>query len=208
MNDRQLTITYDPPELLKRLDPDNKLECYYQLLLQENKRVNLVSRETGTAGFIDLKKLAAQSLLPFEKIGTDVIENYLDIGSGGGFPAIPILLTRRINQTCLLIERTRKKAGALRRILLALDIRATIISEPFEEISFDPIFDLITLRQVKLTPPLFQRIYSVLKPKGFFVYYGAPDFNLEAEGVEFLTYHYSTATGEASGSFTVFRKKA
>ncbi len=208
------SIIYNPSELLKRYDPENKLERYYQLLLQENKRVNLVSRETGIARFIDkdsftgFKKLAAQSLLPLEKLKLDVIENYLDIGSGGGFPAIPILLTRRINQTCLLIERTQKKAGALRRILLALDLKATIISQPFEELSLDPVFDLITLRLVKLTLPLFQEIYSVLRPAGFFVYYGTPDFNLEAEGVEFLTYYYSTTTGESSGSFTVLRKKA
>lgn len=213
MSDKQLTITYDPSELLQRLDPQAKLERYYELLLQENKRINLVSRETGIARFIDkdsfagLKKLAAQSLLPFEKIDIDEIDNYLDIGSGGGFPAIPILLTRRINQTCLLVERTRKKAGALRRILLALDIKATIMNQSFEETSLEPAFDLITLRLVKLTPQLLNRIFFLLRPSGYFVYYAAPDFDLTGKSVDTATFYHSTSSGEATGCFTIFRKK-
>jgi len=241
MSDRQPTITYDPSELLKRCDPAKKLEQYYQLLLEENKRVNLVSRETGigrvatdgavrcphltaskkkecrvgapdttltsNASFIKLKKLAAQSLLPFEKIDIRDMDNYLDIGSGGGFPAIPILLTRKIKQTCLLVERRKKKAGALRRILLALEIKATIIDQSFEETSLEPAFDLITLRLVKLTPKLFNRIFFLLRPGGYFVYYAAPDFDLTGKGANGVTYHHSTSSGEETGRFTIFRKK-
>ena len=212
MSDLQPSITYDPIELLKRLDPANKLEPYYQLLLEENKRVNLVSRETGGARFMNkdiftgLKKLAAQSLLPFEKTNIAEIDNYLDIGSGGGFPAIPIILTRRIKQACL-VERRKKKAGALRRMLLALDIKATIIDQSFEETSFEPVLDLITLRLVKLTPKLFNRIFFLLRPGGYFVYYAAPDFGLTGKGADSVTFYHSTSSGEATGCFTIFHKK-
>ena len=211
MSDKQLTITYDPSELLQQLDPQNRLERYYKLLLEETKRVNLVSRETAkgssTGGLIELKKLAAQSLLPFEKIDLGEMDNYLDIGSGGGFPAIPILLTRKINQTCLLVERTRKKAGALRRILLALDIKATIMNQSFEETSLEPAFDLITLRLVKLTPQLLNRIFFLLRPSGYFVYYAAPDFDLTGKSADTATFYHSTSSGETTGCFSIFRKK-
>ncbi len=240
MSSLQPIITYDPIELLKRFDPQNKLERYYQVLLQENEKINLVSRETGigrvatdgavrcphltaskkkecrvmapdttltgNASFIKLKKLAAQSLLPFEKIDIDEIENYLDIGSGGGFPAIPIILTRRIKQACL-VERTRKKAGALRRILLALDVKATFIDRSFQETSLEPVFDLITLRLVKLTPQLFNRIIFLLRAGGCCVYSAAPDFDLTGKSADGVTYHHSISSGEATGRFTIFRKK-
>jgi len=212
VNSLQPSIIYDPVELLKRFDPQNKLERYYQVLLQENEKINLVSRETGGARFMNkdiftgLKKLAAQSLLPFEKTNIAEIDNYLDIGSGGGFPAIPIILTRRIKQACL-VERRKKKAGALRRMLLALDIKATIIDQSFEETSFEPVLDLITLRLVKLTPQLFERIFSVLKPDGYFVYYSAPDFDLTDKAVSGATYYHSISSGEATGCFTIFHKK-
>jgi 16S rRNA (guanine527-N7)-methyltransferase len=202
----QSSIIYDPVELLRRYDPEDKLERYYQLLLQENKRINLVSRETTEGGFISLTKLAAQSLLPFEKIDIDEIENYLDIGSGGGFPAVPILLTEKVKQATL-IERTKKKAGALRRILLALDVKAEIINQSFEETSLELTFDLITLQLVKLTPQLFESIFSVLKPGGYFVYYATPDFDPTDKSTESATFYYSTALGEASGRFTIFHKK-
>jgi len=211
MNSKQLTITYDTVKLLGRYDPQNKLERYYELLLQENKRVNLVSRETAggssTAGLIGLRKLAAQSLLPLEKVDIGEIDNYLDIGSGGGFPAIPILLTRKINQTCLLVERTQKKAAALRRILLKLDVKAEIVSQTFEETTLQPVFDLITLRLVKLTPKLFRRIQAVLKPGGSFIYYSTPNFSIATDKVKILTYYHSTDTDDSSGAFTLFCKK-
>lgn len=227
MNSLQPMITYDSVELLRRLDPANKLERYYELLLQENKRVNLVSRETAgssscraealvllpdaesvgrTTTGSALRFLAAQSLLPLEKIDITEVDNYLDIGSGGGFPAIPILLTKRIKQATL-VERTRKKAGALRRILLALDIKATIISQSFEETSLEPAFDLITLRLVKLTPKLFNRIFFLLRPSGHFAYYAAPDFDLTGIGADSATFYYSTSSEGATGRFTIFRKK-
>jgi 16S rRNA G527 N7-methylase RsmG len=229
VNSHQPAIIYDPAELLKRLDPTNKLELYYQLLMEENKRINLVSREaiqnmngadedicrprhfvsreTTEGGFISLTKLAAQSLLPFEKLDLDKIDNYLDIGSGGGFPAIPILLTRMINQTCLLVERTKKKAGALRRILLALDIKAEIINQSFEEASLKTTFDLITLRLVKLTPRLYKRILSVLKPGGNFIFYAVPEFDPTQEDVSVTTFYYTTSSGGATGHFTLIHKK-
>ena len=206
MNSLQPSIIYNPSELLRRLDPANKLEIYFQLLLQENEKINLVSRETAGGGEATLITLSAQSLLPLEKINIGDIDNYLDIGSGGGFPAIPILLTRKVKRASL-VERTGKKAAALRRILLALDVKATIIDQSFEETSLEPAFDLITLRLVKLTPQLFNRIFFLLRPSGYFVYYAAPDFDLTGEGADSATLYHSISSGEATGCFTIFRKK-
>ncbi|MBE9486173.1 MAG: class I SAM-dependent methyltransferase [Chloroflexi bacterium] len=226
-SNKQLTITYDPVELLGRYDPQNKLERYYELLLQENEKINLVSRETAgssscraealvllpDAGPVGrttpgsaLRLLAAQSLLPLVKIDLGEIDNYLDIGSGGGFPAIPILLTRKVKRASL-VERTGKKAAALRRILLALDIKATIIDRSFEEVSLERAFDLITLRLVKLRSQLFNRIFFLLRPGGYFVYYAAPNFDLTGKGADSATFYHSTSSGKATGCFTIFHKR-
>ncbi|MFQ6008015.1 MAG: RsmG family class I SAM-dependent methyltransferase [Candidatus Zixiibacteriota bacterium] len=210
MHKAQSSIIYDPVELLKRHDPGNRLERYYHVLFEENNRINLVSRETGkarsigTESYSGLKMLAAQSLLPFERITLDGIENYLDIGSGGGFPAIPILLTQRVRQATL-VERTKKKAGALRRMLLALDLKADIISQSFEELTFDHYFDLITLRQVKLTRRLLGKIFSALQPNGIFIYYSFPEFTVVEPSLQVLTYHYSTGSDDPVRKFTIFR---
>jgi 16S rRNA G527 N7-methylase RsmG len=242
MIDSPERIVFKPPELLKKYDPENKLEQYYRLLLEENKRVNLVSRETGVACFIGtnksagnsqrhnvsretvhdtagadedvcrphffgLRRLAAQSLLPFEKVKLDSIENYLDIGSGGGFPAIPILLTQKVQQATL-VERTKKKASALRRMILALKLKADIISQSFEELTFEPLFDLITLRQVKLTPRLFEKIHAVMQSNSVFIYYNASDIVPSDTGTQKLIYEYTTSSGDLGGKFTIFHKRS
>ncbi|RKX29792.1 MAG: hypothetical protein DRP47_00870 [Candidatus Zixiibacteriota bacterium] len=168
MSDGIKTYFYNQSELLTRIDPDNRIAVYFDLLSQENKRINLVSRET-IAGH--LPKLTAESLEPLEILEQSHIHRYLDIGSGGGFPAVPILLTRNIENVTL-VERTLKKVAALRRILLALNLKAGIAPVTFEEFKpLDNDYDLITMRLVKLTSRLLNRIIPLLSSKGVFVYY-------------------------------------
>jgi 16S rRNA G527 N7-methylase RsmG len=210
-------VIYNPSQLLQRYDPENRLKRYFELLLKENKRLNLVSRETGVtcetgdACFTNkecvggLERLAAQSLLPLEVIDIPQAATYLDIGSGGGFPAVPIIMTQSIHQATL-VERTQKKAAALRRILIGLDMKADIISSNFEETAFDTTFNFITLRQVKLTPRLLRKILSVLAVDGVFVYYSRPDFEIKNAGVELTTYCYTTDSTDPGIRFTTVRK--
>ncbi|HWR83031.1 MAG TPA: RsmG family class I SAM-dependent methyltransferase [Candidatus Deferrimicrobium sp.] len=200
-------IVYDPAELLRRCDPENRLERYFHLLLEENQRVNLVSRETAVADSFGLKRLAAESLLPLEQLTDLKIDSYLDIGSGGGFPAIPILLTRQVNYACF-IERTKKKAAALKRILVGLNLPATVIDSTFEEYATDTMFDLITARQVKLTPALLKRILSMLRRTGCLVYFGEPTFTLSTSRMTGITYCYSSDNKVSTGKFTLFRKQS
>jgi len=173
--------SYDPHDLLSRLDPHDKLSRYYELLKHENNRLNLVSRETIHSG---LPQLAAESLFPLTLVGRTQFDSYLDIGSGGGFPAIPIILTGQVSSP-LLVERTQKKAAALRRILLALDHRPEIYPVSFERFDAGDLrFDLITLRLVSLETPLFHSILTLLKRSGTFIYWGRLEH--EFEGAEFV----------------------
>ena len=88
-------------EILQKHSKNGSLDDYLSLLTLENEKTNLVSRETSAA---DLKRLIAESLVPFEKLELKTVNNYLDIGSGGGLPAIPIILTKNPPES-VLIER-------------------------------------------------------------------------------------------------------
>jgi len=167
MNLKPALIDIDSMEFLARLDSHQNLNRFFNFLLEENQRINLVSRETSKD---DLIKLAIESLIPFEKIDIGNFGNYLDIGSGGGFPALPIILTKNV-KTATLLERTKKKASALNRMIIKLGLKAEVIPGNFEDIAFKKQFDLITLRLVKLTDPLFEKITKNLKKNGIFVYY-------------------------------------
>lgn len=196
-------ITLDTDSMLKKLDPKGRLEKYWTALMVENQAVNLVSRETSRE---DFNRLAAESLLPLEHLGLPATGRYLDVGSGGGFPALPILLTRKVAGACL-FERTGKKAAALARIMDCLEIDAELRRENFEEAEVLPIYDLATIRYVKLNLPLLMKMLLCLVAGGSFIYYAAPEFTLELKHVSVRSFSYRTDPNGPIKSFTLFQKQ-
>lgn len=206
MDDSRKTIELVPVELLTRRDPEGRLSRYYDLLRAENRKINLVSRETIDSG---LETLAAESLLPFEYLPEKNYQNYLDIGSGGGFPAFPVILTKDISHASL-VERTSKKAQALKRIaggpLSGSSTAVDIVDGNFEDLQFDARHDLVTLRLVTLTRKLLKKIESVMAENAIFIYYATPDADCKSESMSGITYCYHTSVDAPTKSFTIFRK--
>lgn len=201
-------IIYDPIVLLDKRIPTASIDAYFSALMAENQRVNLVSRETTRA---DFNRLLAESLLPLETIQqerkTFQPENYLDIGSGGGIPGIPLLMALEGVREAIFLERRGKKAEALKRIIseLGLDTRAKPLDQNYDE--FQPLgsFDLISMRYVRLTPRLLHRIAGHLTPDGLFVYYATPDF--KTTDLHSVIHKFSAPRSEVVKSFTIFAKK-
>jgi|GEM_PF-1413210 len=195
-------IEFDIEAVLRKYVPKKKLEQYYRELMAVNRKVNLVSRETTPS---DFTRLAAESLLPLDIIKpTLTAENYLDIGSGGGIPAIPLLMTGKISQA-VLVERTAKKAAALEKILKALSIKAEVIPRNYEELTFKKPFELITLRYIKLTDALLKKIFINLAIGGFFVYYSSTE--LETYKNLAQTHTFTTPQDAVVKSLTLYQKK-
>jgi 16S rRNA (guanine527-N7)-methyltransferase len=189
-------------QFLRKYDPGNKFSSYYSHLKKENRKINLVSRET-----IDnnLTGIAAASLMPFEILGRLKIARYLDIGSGGGFPAIPILLTQSVKHA-ILVERRQKKAAALNRMMVALSINADVLPGSFEDLSLEADFDLITMRLVRLDRSLLDKIIDLLTPSGHFIHYSDVDKSHGETNTASITYCYSIGKPASVGSFTLFEK--
>lgn len=192
-----------------------RADQYYELLMAENRSVNLVSRETSRA---DFDRMVAESLLPLDKL-PETIGNYIDIGSGGGFPAIPLLLSGRLSGKSVLIERTGKKAHALETIARKLQLTTTVLPGNFEERARPPRAcpsqarppqadlpqaDLISLRWVKLNQRLLARIMAKLSPGGSLVYYSTPDCN--TKGLSFITRSFKCPQSTVIKSFTIITK--
>lgn len=196
-------ITFDTRSTLEKLDPEGRLEEYWSALMEENQAVNLVSRETSRE---DFNRLAAESLLPLEHLGLPAIGRYLDVGSGGGFPALPILLTRKVTKACL-FERTGKKAAALTRIVSSLGLDADIRRENFDEAEVRPVYDLATIRYVKLNLPLLTKTLLCLADGGLFIYYSAPEFTLDLKHVSVKGFSYRSDPNGPIKNFTLFQKQ-
>lgn len=187
-------------EIIGRHLDQERLTRYWELLMAENAKVNLVSRETSRA---DFDRMVAECLIPLDMIDGD-FGSYLDIGSGGGLPSMVILLSGRVKGPAWMVERTQKKAAALGRMLLELGMEGKPIPRTFEEVSLDAKFDLITLRYVKLTPQLLRRILPALSPNGLFAYFSKPEFDVSAFNI--TTIAYKISTDQFVKSLTLFRR--
>jgi 16S rRNA (guanine527-N7)-methyltransferase len=193
-------LGFDPKALIDQYLDRKKLDLYYELLMEQNRLVNLVSRETDRGAF---DRMVAESLLPLDRIERPV-KTYLDIGSGGGLPSIPILLSGSVAGDSFLVERTGKKAKALGEIIQGLNLPARIVSSNFEEISDLPRLHLISLRYVKLSRRLLERIMKNIKRDGSFVYYSTPDFKQTSFAAQ--TWSFGSGEDQVIKSFTVFTK--
>jgi len=205
MNISIISILFDIVTILEKYDPKNQLNLYFDNLKNENLKINLVSRETIETS---LPLLAAESLLPFDKISRSEFGAYLDIGSGGGFPSIPVIITQNISRG-FLVERTGKKASALKRISDQLPLgskRVQILTVNFEEHKFSGQFDLITLRLVKLTKSLFKKIYSLLTKNGIFIYYSIPEIDLAEYDCSVVSYCYKASPSSVNKHFSIIQK--
>ncbi len=136
-------------------------------LLEHNQRVNLVSRKATETLLEDqvLPSLAALRLFPPSLEGRG-----LDIGSGGGFPAIPLKILRP-NIRLDLIEATRKKTDFLESAVERLSLSEVrvhwgrIEAPPVELADADP-FPLAIARAVGNHEKIARAASRLLGPCG------------------------------------------
>ncbi len=148
---------------------------YHRELLLWNRRINLVSEQTSreivVRHFVD-------SLTPapwIEKPDGLLI----DIGSGGGFPGIPLRIALPGLQLTL-VESSRKKTSFLAHIVRTLHLdNVTIIRERVEALVGEPAcagsFDTVLSRAAFKLPELLRMASFFLKPGGLLIALKGPD---------------------------------
>ena len=95
-------------------------EQFCERLIEANEKINLVSRAGDIGAEIERQFLLSLALL--SRLPRRQTLRWLDIGSGGGFPAIPIAIFRPYDSFHL-VESVAKKAFFLERTARALDLR-------------------------------------------------------------------------------------
>jgi 16S rRNA (guanine527-N7)-methyltransferase len=137
---------------------------YRKLLLDWNQRVNLISRRDEvrivTRHFLDSLGLATVEAFPRNS-------RMMDLGSGAGFPGIPLKLVRpdlRIS----LVESKRKKALFLRHAIEKLELEGIeIVMGRVEELTESlGLFDFVVSRSVTDLITLVGWSKDYLKPTG------------------------------------------
>ena len=111
-----------------------KLEIYHKLLIEKNKTLNLIGKNTEKSIFSRHFKDSAQIY--------DLIDKKLDIidvGSGAGFPGIIVKIlmeNESLNGNIILIEKSPKKSDFLRDLCIKLDLKVKIENRRLEIYDF------------------------------------------------------------------------
>jgi 16S rRNA (guanine527-N7)-methyltransferase len=105
-------------------------------------------RRTNLTGPFDSRQLAAHALESV--LGSQLISHgirVIDIGSGAGFPGLPLAIARPDIRVTLL-EPRKKRAAFLRHVLQTLPVRNAEVLEKHTRALGDAGFDLATVRAV------------------------------------------------------------
>lgn len=141
---------------------DSDLEAYEALLRKWNAVQNLVSRET--LGHELQSRHIRDSLQLMSWI--EPSDRYvLDLGSGGGFPAIPLAIASRgVERRFTLLEPSAKKASFLRTVARELHLPVSVETVRAEQFDSRETPDLITSRALAALPVLLGYLAPLFGP--------------------------------------------
>jgi 16S rRNA (guanine527-N7)-methyltransferase len=134
---------------------------YAQLMRERNQHVNLTSI-TSPEGILTLHMLDSLSLVPHLGDAGRII----DVGTGGGFPGIPLAVACP-QRKFTLIDGTQKKIRFVAEAIEALDIRnAHAVAARGESYPGEKNFDVVVARAVGNLADLLHNAGSLLAPGG------------------------------------------
>lgn len=143
-----------------------KIGLYHDLILEWSSRINLVSKN-DLGGL--LQRHILDSLTPIKEIPRK--GSLVDIGSGAGFPAIPIALVRP-GLDMILLESIKKKAIFLNEAINALELtRVSIWNGRLEAFFPTTLCDIVTVRAVRITKKIEKHLRRIVVNTGKVIYY-------------------------------------
>lgn len=139
----------------------NQLEVYLDLLLKWNAKINLTAiRDPQEI----VRRHFGESLFAGERLGLESASTLIDLGSGAGFPGLPIkILAPQVEVT--LIEAQQKKVAFLREVIRALALTSVnVYARRAEE--FATKSQIVTMRAVGKFESVLPTAISLLEPQG------------------------------------------
>lgn len=162
------------------------LAAYVELLARWNKKINLTAlpveplSDEAADRLIVEPVLGARRLLPSEKF-------VIDVGTGGGSPAIPLAIMAP-DVRLVMVEVKVRKCAFLREVVRQLGLKGVgvencRVEELLSRSEYHEAVDVVTVRAVRPDRRLLMAIQAFLKPGGRLFWFGAeasqkPDFQV------------------------------
>jgi len=170
------------------INPDEyqleRLANFAVLLTHKNSKVNLISRR-------DVEKIIENHIFISSFISEFLppkVTNFIDIGTGGGFPGIPLAITRPMLKG-ILVDSTSKKIDAVKEFINKLMLNnvtaenCRVESEEFKQ-KYANTFDLVVSRATVPLITLINYALPLVKEKSFIASIKGGDLNGEYKTAE------------------------
>jgi 16S rRNA (guanine527-N7)-methyltransferase len=158
-----------------------QLETYYRLLAAWNTKINLTGLNLAELPPDAVDRLFIEPLVAAKHIPADA-RSMVDMGSGGGSPAIPLALSAP-GVSLRMVESKTRKSVFLREAVRMLGMTdAEVLTARFEELLARPelheAHDLVTIRAVRIEMRVLMTLQAFMKPHGLLFLFrtgGGPD---------------------------------
>ena len=124
------------------------LLAYYDLLLRWNAKINLTALDNADEA---IDRLLLEPIAAARHLGQK--RTLMDLGSGGGSPAIPLALALQ-SPKLVMVESKGRKAAFLREAATVTGVAAVVEAERFEVLaerrSYVRTFDVVSMRAVRM----------------------------------------------------------
>lgn len=193
-----MTPLFDPASYLNQINGEKKplFEKYFELLTEYNARFNLTAitekNDVYEKHFLD--SVMGEGLFPRNA-------SVLEVGSGAGFPSLPLKILRDDLQFTL-VESTGKKCDFLKTVIRELGLsKVDVLNERAETLARNPLyrerFDVCCARAVARLNTLCEYCLPFVKVGGVFLAYKAESEDEQREAISAIqklggrtAYHY------------------
>lgn len=159
-----------------------RFDRYAELLVQWNERMNLTAI---TNPYEIVEKHFIDSLMLARYFDLSLCETVIDVGTGAGFPSLPLLIYRN-NLSLTLLDSLQKRLGFLDAVLHETELFARTVHGRAEDMGqkaeYRESFDLATARAVAPMNVLAEYCMPFVRVGGYFVALkGSSDDSTDAE---------------------------
>ena len=154
-----------------------KLWVYFQLLSKWNAKINLTGLDLDDPTPEGIDRLLIEPLIAAPLAAG--AQSLIDIGSGGGSPALPLALGIQ-GVRLVMVEVKTRKSVFLREAARELGLDARVVTARHESLLADPslheAFDVLSVRAVRVEAHVLAALQAFVKPGGrVFHFRGAGD---------------------------------